>query len=307
MLPLIKSELSSINSLIELKDFRSLPHTQARLRNFITSLPKGWRNAKKQTLRELFRTGSDGYLQLSFNFLPLASDIADLFKAIQRTKARVNELIAGQGSFRRRHYRRLLVSDDTSVESKDYFTAGWVSNYPTSVKSEATRYVYTDVNTFHAEIEYNYNFTQYQVEHAQLLGLLDALGVNLNPAIIWNAIKFSFIIDWLINVSKWLNDRRVLNMEPVINIHNYLWSVTRRRRILVYRNLRRNSVYHDIGANETVLEPGGPLPVVTESAYRRQVELPTSSLITTSGLSLKEFSLGAALVLVRGKRHKHKG
>ncbi len=44
-----------------------------------------------------------------------------------------------------------------------------------------------------------------------------------------------------------------------------------------------------------------PLPVVTETAYRRQVGLPGYSSLTSSGLSPKELSLGIALVFARRK------
>jgi len=172
------------------------------------------------------------------------------------------------------------------------------------VTSVAKRYCYTDLAVFHAEIEYNYNFTQYQVANAQLLGMLDAMGVNLNPAIIWNAIPWSFVIDWVFGISRWLDQYKELNMEPVINIHRFLTSVTYRRRILVSRSLIRETTYHDIGSNEYVKDTSGPLPVTTESAYRRDVGMPTSSSVQQSGLNLKEFTLGAALILTGG-RHKH--
>jgi len=228
-------------------------------------------------------------------------------------KKRLNDLISKQGYTQKRHYKATLTVPDVTPETKSYSSpvpAGSHPPYeygcevPCGVATKATRYVYTDVSTFHAEIEYDYNFTRYQTEHAQLLGLLDAFGVNLNAAIIWNAIPWSFVVDWVVNVSSWLNDRRVLNMEPVINIHNYLWSWTARRRIVVYREVSHNTIYHDIGGIEHTTEPGVPMPVVTETLYKRVVEMPTSGSIASSGLSLKEFSLGAALVTVRGSHHK---
>lgn len=46
------------------------------------------------------------------------------------------------------------------------------------------------------------------------------------------------------------------------------------------------------------------LPVVEESAYRRTPFTPGSSLIESSGLSLTETSLGAALIISRRRRPK---
>jgi hypothetical protein len=93
-------------------------------------------------------------------------------------------------------------------------------------------------------------------------------------------------------------------MEPQINIHNYLWSYTGRRRILITRSVSRDTIYHDIGENEHYTQPGVTMPVTTESVYKRVSEVPDLGSITSSGLSLKEFSLGAALVVTRGTHHK---
>jgi hypothetical protein len=312
MLPQIRAELSLVNSLIELKDFKSLPRTQQMLGDFIRQLPRAWRNGQK-TLRQLLRTSSDGYLQTQFNFLPLMSDLTGLTAALDKTRARINALVSGQGYTKKRHFRcDLPVNRSESSEQQftlPLTTYGYEGNtsYQASAISSATRLVYTDVAVFHAEIVYNYNFTRYQVEHAQLLGMLDALGVNLNPAIIWNAIKWTFVVDWFIGVSRWLSDRAVLNMEPVTNIQNYLWSVSYRRRILVSRRLSRAIRQVDLGPTIYKTLPSISLPVVTETAYRRQVELPSVGSITSSGLSLKEFSLGAALVIANSSHHKRGG
>jgi hypothetical protein len=307
MMPYVKSELSLVNSVLELKDFKSLPKTIGNIWKFAKKLPSTWKQGSK-TLRSLTRTTADGYLQAEFNILPLLSDIAGVRTAISKTRANINRLVSGQGQRQRRHYRCPLTVKTPLIESRTYSSPPkpfgsypWGADLMLSCSSYATRYVYTDVAIFHAEIEYNYNFTQYQTEHAQLLGFLDALGVNLNPAIIWNAIPWSFVVDWVLGVSSWLSSRKLLNMEPVVNIHNYLWSVTYRRRILVSRKITRSTRDIDLGPSITVTDPEVSLPVVTESAYRRQVEMPSAGSIVSSGLSLKEFSLGAALVLARGK------
>ena len=131
---------------------------------------------------------------------------------------------------------------------------------------------------------------------------LDALGANLNPAIIWNAIPWSFVVDWVINVSQWLSTQRVGFMDPKINILRYLWSVKRVRSIIVQRKAFAPD-YID-GPYKQVSGPV-PLPTVRESAYCRVVGLPSEHSILTSGLNANEFSLAAALVISR-RRPKHK-
>lgn len=145
---------------------------------------------------------------------------------------------------------------------------------------------------FHAEVEYEFSYSDFQTEYAQLLALLDSLGVNFNPAIIWNAIPFSFVIDWVVGVSSWLNRLKVGNMDPAINISRYLWSIRRKRRIDC-----QLGTYDSYG-----FESRSPLPTLTETAYRRTCKMPARGLFTTSGLNSQELRLGGALLILR-KRH----
>jgi hypothetical protein len=149
---------------------------------------------------------------------------------------------------------------------------------------------------FHVQVQYNYSYTGYQVEHARLLGQLDSLGINLNPAIIWNAIPWTFVVDWVLGVGPYLDSLKSENMKPLINIRQALWSITRKRRIVV--------TISQHNAGEVIWT--GQMPAVEQSAYRRSLNLPSMSSIESSGLTAKEVSLGAALVIVQSrKRSKH--
>jgi len=303
MLPIIKSELSLINSVLELRDFTSLPRTIASCARFAFRAGR--------TLRQLLRVGSDAYLQQQFNILPLLSDICGFRTALSRYERRLNSLVANQGKTRIRHWSIPVLEAPQSETSTQTYTGAagypfsWSCSYPVFIKSVADRYVYTEPSLFHAQIQYNYNYTGYQLEHARVLALLDAFGVNLNPAIIWNAIPWSFVVDWLIGVGRWLNDRALHNMEPVINIHQYLWSHKRSRVVVVQRVLSR-PLWYATSHQEYASDLGVPLPVFNETSYRRQVGMPSASSLLASGLSSKEFSLGAALVLSRGRHHRRR-
>jgi hypothetical protein len=289
MLPLVKGELSLINSIIELKDFKSLPNT---LRSFgkilrILPSPKG-----ALTLREILRTAADGYLQWKFAMQPLISDIRGIISALATSEKRINALVSRAGRMQTRHFSFSFAEyPDRQMLSNFYDNGPGGSWYPLVGANRHSRSVVYLPTEFHAEIKYTFTFTRYQVEHARLLALLDALGVNLNPAIVWNAIPWSFVVDWFLNVSSYLNNLRFANMEPLINIQSFLWSVKRVRYIDC-----RVSV-----SNKDWLGPSAwkPLPRVTEVAYRRQVGLPTHAQILSSGLNSKEFLLAAALVIAR--------
>jgi hypothetical protein len=53
-----------------------------------------------------------------------------------------------------------------------------------------------------------------------LRGTLDSLGFELNPGILWDAIPFSFIVDWFFDVGAILNKFRFDTLELPIEIED---------------------------------------------------------------------------------------
>jgi hypothetical protein len=309
MLPLIRAELSVLNSLYELKDFKSLPKTILAIKDFFSSFGSGFISK----IKELNRLDADLYLQAQFNVKPLISDIHGIYAALSRVHSRVNDLLTRAGKLQVGHYRRTLteyqdVEDRVVKDSSSEDLLGVViplgdlgltydCNY-----YESKRTVSYSPTTFHAQVQYVYNYDALQTAQAQLWGLLDAFGINMNPAIIWNAIPWSFVIDWFFGVSRWLDSYKVENLKPQINILQYLWSIKRSRTIRVETLASNNPTWPEQPLFTTCIVR----PVVTETAYRRQAGLPSYNSFTMSGLSPTEFSLGAALLITRRRRQRHR-
>lgn len=306
MMPSIKQELSILNSAYELKDFASLKHSFLDAKSLMTAVrairtknsygklfSRIYRN---DILKEILRNTSSGYLQWSFNIAPLIQDIRGLIAALRTVERRMNALITSSAKTQRKHY---LVPLREFSDSNSTF-GPYLLDYPYwSRKASAKSYrsVLSETSKFHVMIEYNYNYTQYQLEHARVLSFLDAIGVNFNPTILWNAVKWSFVLDWVFSVGKYISQFGIANMQPVVNIRRALWSIARKRKIVCTYDM-----YGDHPRSEDSLNC--PATVVHESAYRRQTFMPSSSSIQLSGLTPKEFSLGAALVTSRKRRRK---
>jgi len=311
MLPYVKAELSLPNFILELKDFKrpiaSIVNqfkslrvlrsgtswktvgliTYLNLRKSIKDLRKGL------TAKQLSRMVASGYLELNFNIMPLISDVQKIASALSRTRRRINDLVNRSGSTQVKHFRFAWTEYSDVNESKSqtgYWN--WQNQDQTVQIGHASRQVLYDPTIFHAQLQFNYNYTAAQVANAQLWGHLDALGVNMNPAIIWNALPFSFVVDWVLGVSQYLDTLKEENMKPTINIHQFLWSIARSRRIVVQKGFH-SAAYRGFPSQTNTC------PMVTQKAYRRDVGLPDASSIQSSGLSAKEFSLGAALVIAR--------
>lgn len=332
MLPHIKSELSLVNSIIELKDFLTLKTTLSRIghttmniasfvkkgRKALGSNPfslvrKSFKPSQGLTLRELLHSTADGYLQAEFNILPFLSDVSAIFRACASLSKTMNSLVQNQGRLRRKHWAyswlpaqftgsnvtyewRVNPNPTGQFAGKDFSTSdhsktGCLRCYAYGLNMTRECAV-IEPALFHAEIEYSYQFTQYQTEHAQLLGLLDLLGVNLDPRIIWNAIPWSFVIDWVVGVGRYLHDRRSINMEPAVSISRYVWSWKTSRRVRV-------SFESQPGVKPPILGRS-IMPDLYESIYKRSVILPSFTDPLIGGeLSAQELSLGGALAITR--------
>lgn len=301
LLPGIKSDLSLVNSIIELKDFKSLPSAITKIvkgfsRIRVLTAKSGW-NTKtlKHLANQYLHGGSDVYLQSQFNILPLLSDIAALRAALSRSERQMSDLITRQGKVQSRHFSYNWFEESYDEDQSATFSTNYGNRLCT-----VYRKVVPENARFHVQMQYNFNFTAFQIEHARLLSYLDVLGVNFNPTIIWNAIPWSFVIDWVFGIGRFLDQFKAGNMTPTINIHRALWSITRRRRIGLRRQLSSKPAAM-VSFSEVTL-----LPETNESTYRRSVFVPSSSSIQSSGLNIKEFSLGAALVISRRRRYNRK-
>jgi hypothetical protein len=63
---------------------------------------------------------------------------------------------------------------------------------------------------------------QYSKWLATTLAFLDAVGLNANPRIIWDALKYSFVVDWFARVGDHLDTYRQEWLRPTVTIYD-LW------------------------------------------------------------------------------------
>jgi len=302
-MPGVKQELSAINSVIELKDYRShvkkatsvASNLRRRgLHNVWTAATSGW------TLRRLLKGAASVYLETQFNILPLLSDIRGLKTALANHERAINGLISRSAKAQHRHWSTAL--HESSDEVKEFGPYGLTRPEvePRVYGSCYTyQYSYPQPCKFHFEIEYNFHYTQYDLEHARVNALLDKLGAGgISPQVLWNALPWSFVVDWVFGVNRYLSQFTIKAMEPVINIRRALWSVKRERRIILQKTVGQND-------GSMPFTKQGSAGAITETSYRRQPWMPEYSSLQVSGLNLKEFTLGAALVIANRRSPSH--
>lgn len=299
LMPGIRPKLSLVNSILELKDFKSLPRTIANIRNLSRTLLSGKGPWGNRTLRRIIGAGADVYLQQQFNISPLLSDIAGIKSTIQNVRKEIQNLLENEGKLRTRHFRAELknhLSDEPLTWTGYKLIDTWANSSSSDAKIRFGRSVKHSGAMFHATLQYRYDLDPWARETAQLRGFLDSLGVNANPAIIWNAIPWSFVVDWVINVSGWLSRFAERNLEPRVHITRFMASAQAQRTIRTFHTWKYPDEF------TPPVDSGDVASFVQEEkAYIRW--FPSTELhswFQTSGLSSHEFSLGAALIAVRG-------
>lgn len=302
MLPGIKPSLSVLNTLAELKDIKSagrsigrindalaaserLKEALARSRHVVKLLTGQSRRAlAAASLRTILKSGSDSYLQAQFNIGPLLRDIAGISSAVSSARSQLNTLIANAGRRQVKHYRARLSSHYTP---RDETRSVAIPAAFRGVTTQGRREVVYPVSMFYATIEYCYKMPYFNYSPEDYLpgAISDVLGANFNPSIIWNAIPWSFVVDWVVGVNRWLDQFKTRNIEPVTSISRYCYTTH------VVRHIKLSHA-----------EGGTPVPFARfeEEAYCRTPHSPDwYRSIELSGLNLKEFSLAGALALSR--------
>jgi hypothetical protein len=279
MLPGIRPKTSAINSVYELKDVTTIGRTMRRLNegldalnNLIVNLPTGYR-----TLRQILKSGSDVYLQNKFNILPLLSDISVVANAMANVQNQLNKLIANAKKPLHAHWGtdlQNLQDIDTSYPIQSAFTPPGLVTLLGHCKYRTRR--------FQATLDYSYEVESYSPKELLGRGLADYLGLTLSPQVIWNAIPWSFVVDWVLGVGPWLSQFTQRQLGITTHIIQFGWSIKVERETSIH--------YQPYGRVSHLLE---------KSYYRTPDNAPLVSSIRSSGLDPTEFSLGGALVLSR--------
>lgn len=305
MRPSMKGDTSLLNFLYELKDFKHLAKAALGAfrrkesviysilneigitkQAFLTSVSKG------QTLQHL----SQLYLSYNFAWKPFVSDVVSLVSALSGFEKKWKEFVKRANTPQQRYWGYTIPGTE-SAESVYYTTdvgpPGGSVGFFTPYARIRVRKKSDDGIRYHATMRYRYKLPSDALSAAGLIkGLLDSLGVRRNPAILWNAIPYTFILDWVVNVSKLLDSVSLDNLEVQTEITEFCHSAKRSKTV----SMTMQTNYMIGGTEHWTAERD--MRVLKRKHYRRAVGFPSrSALLAVSGLSGREISLLLALGL----------
>jgi hypothetical protein len=306
MMPSAASGFSLVNFVYELKDFRRLAQAFWNRRRIIQNLigldESGFRT---QIANHPIKSLSKAYLNYSFAWRPLVSDLLSIYRALVSTEARLREIWRRQNTPQTRHYKTVLdntANYDWTAYSADIAWNGATFYYdpssPTEIRPVMRMHArYEEIPVYHATMRYTYSCPGVLDTLAKLRGWLDAFGVRLDASIIWNAIPFSFIIDWVVDVGGFLRRFSEDNLGLQVVIEDFCSSVSSKIIKETDVSIRRKNT------STGVTTYGDSITVsrVKLRRYERRVGIPNLySALVTSGLSIREASLGSALIVSGG-------
>lgn len=224
-------------------------------------------------------------LAWQFAVRPTISDAKKIASLLENFRSMVTELIRKSEKRQIRHYKRPvdnLFDLPSSVSENHVVLFGTGSSNNSTIRK--TEYLFRP--KYHASMLFTYDASKLKGLLGSVSGLISALGANRVASIIWEAIPFSFIVDWFVNVGDMIAtyEDQVIDLLPVV-IHDFSHSLKYGYRTKLQWTWN-NKIVTDLAYRDTVVyERRRDYPSLTDSL---SVHLP----------NLNQTGLGLSLLIV---------
>lgn len=234
-------------------------------------------------VRRLSWAAASSILMLEFAFRPLVSDMRGLSRLLRHVVEETRRLKAWEGRIVRSHYRTEMTQSEATEASRlvDNGYANW----------QRTRKVSWKPAEYHATMYHRYTYGDFTRKWMKLFGTFDALGINLSLQTVWDAIPFSFVIDWFARVGDWLGRYDLRAIQPTTTILGFVHSVKQERTVERY--------IYPLKAISPTLNRSVLIAREVQSSYQRKPYIPNITgpgILNMSGANLREVILGTSLL-----------
>lgn len=273
MQPRFETEIQLLNFIYELKDFKHLAKTLmqfkfaeigSQLRDLRNRLAK-MRNKDQlnplrrsgETLRDITRTAAEARLVYSFAIVPLIKDITSLFQTLATTISQLQDQFNSRGQY---------------SQLSHYSEPGDTTNVGQYGRNNDAMFYYgsTEGSLFTATLQYSY---LYKLRSGWDL-LQRGLGLEVNAEVVWNAIPFSFLVDYFYKIGKAIH---AMKTDPNVNVRvfQYCESILQTKMSGISLDTSSSLVLKHF-APTVMMKVGTKLAISGYSAtlYRRRICLP---------------------------------
>jgi hypothetical protein len=161
----------------------------------------------------LAKNVAGAHLNYSFGWKPLLGDIREMVGVISGL---MDKLKAFEQAANQTIQSDRLISNETTAKSGTFFYSG-NTHHPCSWSATLQCVKRAGLT---------YRMSPFQVTNdykTMLRAYLDALGFELNPRIIWDALPFTFVLDWFFGVGSWLERHKYDTLEiPIVYVDSYV-------------------------------------------------------------------------------------
>lgn len=196
MQPSLSSGFSLTNFIFELRD--------------IKTLFKLWKVHEGLT-----KNLAGGYLNYQFGWKLFLQDCHEMYTRLSQWEKTLEDYLSKQGKPLIRHYRENVFEDVTSESSEDYTTKYEGATYARATNTSCV---------FHATMRYTYTVPTLDAEYSKLRAFREIWGIKLNASVLWEALPFSFVVDWFLNVGKYLNSIGPEYLESKVTVLDFCYS-----------------------------------------------------------------------------------
>jgi hypothetical protein len=173
---------------------------------------------EKETASQLHNSN----LFIHFGLLPTVADFQAFFTLCKKWTDRYDQ---AKELFRKKHLYHLPAVDAPFLNLFDrtFHSAAYAPEATFDIRVELSTLVKA---RFHRTLQYQYTAPEFQGWLSRLRQFVDAFGI-LDPSAIWDIVPFSFVLDWFIQVGKWMHNNRPRLFAADIKVLDYCESIKR--------------------------------------------------------------------------------
>lgn len=259
----------------------SLPNFIYELREMKSMIPSFDR-------KSLSKTASNNFLAFEFGVQPFISDIKAILDMSSAVDKRLSHLLATQGKETNLSFNRDVdFAEDFSIYLDANPLAGSVNGIP-KISVHFKRL--SGKATFHVGAKLFQDLQDLSDSIAKLKALSASGGFSHPARVVWNAIPYSFVVDWFFHVGKLLDTLTIQPFGGEYKVTRMMHSIKSTALYYVTQEFHNEDPVSN-GVNNT------PLGTLVAKSYVRRTGLPLSGLFLTDGaLSPTQLALSAAML-----------
>jgi len=276
--PLVSSALLNEWSIEAFNAFHDQVPPQVLLPNFLYEL-RDIKGMIPKIERSIAKTASSNFLAYNFGIAPFIGDVKKLTGLVESVNKRLNHLRKTAGKPIHLKFKRKLPDLGDLVFERELGNGAEIGAH---LVYELAGYQ----GEFVASATLVQNLDIPDVPLTQLKALASAAGA-LNPtAVVWEAIPYSFVVDWFFQVGPLIDSMNIQPFGGEYSLSDVGYSLNESFSYRVYQHF-----YPERG-NEKIF-----LGTISVRRYKRRLGLPVFSLFLTDGiLSPKQLMLATALL-----------